>query len=446
MTCTTILLVLGAINLQLVAAQINVSPTCSGNPSCVTLSGVVSSPSSGELSLVLLPGTHNLSSLSISGAKSISLIGTAGETNVECSAHQDKYHLQITGASDITIQNICFIGCKLEIERSNNTEITQSEFTDSRYGALEFSTCFNVTINNCTFEDNRVSSSFDGVIKFSNSRDIEVTRSNFNNNTASTHSSIVHFDLSSRDIELTKSNFINNAVSSNSRIVCFIGCSGDIKVTKSNFTNNIASSHSRIVYFDYSSGDIELTKSNFTNNTVSSHSAIVCFEGSIGFLSCSIFHNNSVGSHSDGIKVSGGSNIIYITNSTFTENSVSSFSGIILIDSYSTKDFVTVISCVFKFNTVVNRYGGIINVFTSTACVTILASDFSHNRAGSSGGTINNQISNKHLFIGCTSFFNTSANRGVERTSIQNSTFCSEMFAIGELGICKDNICDCEGN
>ena len=52
----------------------------------------------------------------------------------------------------------------------------------------------------------------------------------------------------------------------------------------------------------------------------------------------------------------------------------------------------------------------IINMDTSTACVTILASDFSYNRAGSSGGTINNRNSNKHLFIDYTCFFNTSAN------------------------------------
>ena len=494
MTCTAILLVFGALNLQLAATQINVSPTCSGNSSCVTLSDV-SSPSSGDLNLVLLPGTHNLRSLSISRAESISLIGTAGETNVECSARRSRYNLQITGAADITIQKICFIGCKLEIERSNNTEITQSEFTDSRYGALEFSTCFNVTINNCTFENNH-GSSFNEIIKSINSRDIEVTGSNFTNNTASSHSRIVYFDRSSgevtrsnfinntvsshsgivyfdrsirnikvtksnftnntvfshssivyfdrsRDIELTKSNFTNNTVSSHSSIVYF-DRSRDIELTKSNFTNNTVSSHSSIVHFDRSR-DIELTKSNFTNNRVSSHSAIVCFDGSIGFISCSVFHCNSVGSFSGVVKVDGRSNIIYITNSTFTKNNVSSFGGIILIDSYSTKDFVTVISCVFKFNTA-RSFGGVVNVDTRTACVTILASDFSHNRAGSFGGTINNRISNEHLLIDCTSFFNNSANYRVERTSIQNSTFCSEMFAIGELGICKDNICDCEGN
>ena len=60
MTCTAMLLVFGAINLHTVAAQINVSPTCSHNPSCVTLSGVIFSHFSGDLNLVLLPGTHNL--------------------------------------------------------------------------------------------------------------------------------------------------------------------------------------------------------------------------------------------------------------------------------------------------------------------------------------------------------------------------------------------------
>ena len=356
MTCTAMLLVFAVINLQLVAAQINVSPTCSGSPSCVTLSGV--STSSGDLNLVLLPGTHNLSSLSISRAESISLIGTAGKTNVECSALRFRYNLRITGAANITIKNIHFIGCNLEIRRSNNTEITQSEFTDSTDGVLELSTCCNVTINNCTFEDNGVSS-FDGVIKFTNSKSIEVT------------------------------------------------------------------------------------KSNFTNNTASSFSGIVCFDRSTGFISCSNFHNNSVGSFGGIVKVDGGSNIIHITNSTFTENNVSSFGGIILVDS---GDYVTVISCVFKFNTA-SSFGGVINVDTSTACVTILASDFSNNRAGSFGGTINNRRgSSQYIFIDCTSFSNTSANNEIENNQIQNSAFCSENFAIGELGICKNNTCNCEGN
>ena len=342
MTCTTMLLVFGVLNLQLVAAQMIVSPTCSNNqdPSCLTLSGV-SNPSSGDLNLVLLPGTHNLSSLSISRDESISLIGTAEETNVECSGF--RYNLRITGAANITIKNIHFIGCNLEIRRSNNTEITQSEFTD---GVLELSTCFNITINNCTFEDNRVSS-FDGVIKFTNSKSIEVT------------------------------------------------------------------------------------KSNFTNNTASSFSGIVCFDQSVGFISCSTFHNNSVGSFGGVVKVDGGSNIIYITNSTFTENDVSSFGGIILVDSSSTEHYLTVISCVFKFNTA-RSFGGVIKVDSSTACVTILASDFSHNRAGLFGGTINNEGSTKCIFIDCTSFSNTSANNEIENNQIQNSAFCSENSAIGE--------------
>ena len=363
MTCTAMLLVFGAINLHLVAAQVNVSPTYSNNqdPSLITLSSV-SNPSSGDLNLVLLPGTHNIRSLSISRAESITLIGTAGETNVECSALRYGYNLRFTGAANITIKNIHFIGCNLEIIRSNNTEITQSEFTDSN-SVLEFSTCFNITINNCTFEDNR-GSSFYGVIKFTNSKGIEVTRS------------------------------------------------------------------------------------NFTNNTASSHSGIVCFDRSTGFISCSNFHNNSVGSFCGIVKVESRSiiiNNIIITNSTFTKNSVSSFGGIILIDSYSNGEYVTVISCVFQFNTA-RSFGGVINVDTRIARVTILASDFSHNRAGSFGGTINNQDSNRHVYIDCTSFSNTSANYRVERTSIQNSTSCSEVFAIGELGICKDNTYNCEGN
>ncbi len=113
-------LVVTIISIQL-SKQITISTSCSAPaPRCYTLSGITLPPAP-NLTLDLLSGTHNLDSLSIQNRAHLSLVGQTGATVIRC-AIQRSSNLRITRLARVTIRNIIFIGCNLELSQSNNTK------------------------------------------------------------------------------------------------------------------------------------------------------------------------------------------------------------------------------------------------------------------------------------------------------------------------------------
>ena len=209
-----------------------------------------------------------------------------------------------------------------------------------------------------------------------------------------------------------------------------------ICINRSTFINNHDSSFGGVLEITRSR-NIAITRSNFTDSIVSSFGAVIGIQNSTGYISCCKFRNNSMRSFSGVVKAESGS-IVFVTNSSFVENRVDAFGGVNLCESGAS---ITVISCVFDFN-VVDSFAGAVKV---DGCIgSVLASAFSHNRAGGFGGTIAAEGS-AEIAVDCTQFSNTSANsaRGGSTIEVQNSDACAERYALGEQGICLHS--ECEG-
>lgn len=210
-----------------------------------------------------------------------------------------------------------------------------------------------------------------------------------------------------------------------------------ISIDQSIFTNNRDSSFGGVIEISRSRNFV-ITRSNFTNSDVSSFGSVIGAQNSTGYISCCKFRNNSVDSFGGIVKTESGS-IVFVTNSSFIENRADSFGGVILSESGT--ESVTLISCVFKFN-ILSSFGGVVKLEAGVG--NVLASAFSHNRAGSFGGTIAGEGPVK-IAVVCNQFLNTTANslrRGAV-TEEQTSEACGEQYALGEEGICLHG--ECEG-
>ncbi len=282
-------LVVTIISIQL-SEQITISTSCSTPaPRCYTLSGIALPPAS-NLTLDLLPGTHNLDSLSIQNRAHLSLVGQTGATVINCTTQRYRSsNLRITRLARVTIKNIIFVGCNLKFSQNNNTEIEGSKFLNGTNGALEFSRSFNVSIDKSLFDNSSVDP-FGGVIEFSNSRGIEVSRSNFtNNNISSAHVSLISMTTSIGIISC--SNFHNNSVSTFGGIIKIVSTS--LYVTNSSFTESIG-----IVILLRGSGDhVIVISCVFKFNTPGVFSGVIKLDstGEVQVLACEFLHNSANG-------------------------------------------------------------------------------------------------------------------------------------------------------
>ncbi len=314
-------LVVTIISIQL-SEQITISTSCSDPaPRCYTLSGITLPPAS-NLTLDLLPGTHNLDSLSIQNRAHLSLVGQTGATVINCTTQRSS-NLLITRLARVTIRNIIFVGCNLQFSQSNNTKIKGSRFLNGTNGALEFSSSFNVSIDKSLFNNNG-DSSFGGVIEFSNSRGIKVSRSNFtNNNIVSSFAGLINMDTS----------------------IGFISCS--------HFHNNSAGSFGGIIKTD-STSFLYVTNSSFTENRLDSFGGVILLEGSgdhVIVISC-VFKFNTAGSFSGVINLDS-TGEIQVLASEFLHNIASGgvFGGTIYTRSSAG---VVTIDCTRFLNTTAN--------------------------------------------------------------------------------------------
>ncbi len=331
-------LVITILSIQL-SEQITISTSCSAPaPRCYTLFGITLPPAS-NLTLDLLPGTHNLVSLSIQDRAHLSLVGQTGATVINCTTQRSS-NLRITRLARVTIRNIIFVGCNLQFSQSNNTKIKGSRFLNGTNGALEFSSSFNVSIDKSLFNNNG-NSLFGGVIEFSNSRGIEVSQSNFtNNNIFSSFAGLINMDTSIGFISC--SHFHNNSAGSLGGIIKTDRTSF-LYVTNSSFTENRLGSFGGVILLKGSGDHVIVISCVFKFNTAGSFSGVISLDktGEIQVLASEFLHNIAIGGVFGGTICRSSAGVVTIDCTRFlntTANSGSSGSDIIMTIRNSTSE------------------------------------------------------------------------------------------------------------
>ena len=309
---------------QLITAEeIILSLNCpSSSSSCATLFNFVP-PSSSNLILNLESGIHSLASLTLMNRNGFTLMGEFGSTTINCAPlSQNTINLRLRAVSNVIIRGITFIGCNLEFQQCNNTDILHSTSFDGSNGAMEFDSCFNVSIDSSTFGNNQ-DSSFGGVIEFSRTSGIKISRSNFHNNNVSSFGSVVLFSRNSSGV-IACCNFSNNYADSFGGIVQSRRGESKFKIINSTFIENEVSSFGGVIRLDSSNDVATVVSSVFKYNTASSFGGVVNLDdGGIVNILASEFSHNRAGSSGGSINSRRSGNVT-VDCTHFLNNSASS--------------------------------------------------------------------------------------------------------------------------
>ena len=192
--------------------KIVLHPSCTGNETqCLTLAGLTV-PSSQNITLVLLPGVHQVSSTLVFRWNywTIKGMGSDNATILACSpVDRDDYNIRFWRNFHTELSDLFFSHCKVHFDETNNTIIRRSVVLSSSNGLFYFTGCRNVTIFQSDFKD-KPSSGW-SVIYFTNTWGIKVIRSRFlNNSIASRHGAVIAVRNSYGKIKCN--NFFNNTV------------------------------------------------------------------------------------------------------------------------------------------------------------------------------------------------------------------------------------------
>ena len=308
-----------------VGDTITTSPTCIPySHACITFSEALLS-SSARLSITLLPGVHTLSSsIQVGNRARFSMAGTFGETFVNCTPPSRTY-VRLNGISSMSISNITFTGCHFEIRESNNTDILQSAFVNgtSTSGALEFSSCSNITIDRSRFMNNQyrhdsyyyhyIPNDVGGVVEMIGSTGIAITHCNFSNNDIF---SVLYAVRSEGYVSCCS--FRNNSVQSHGGVVKSTTASRMV-ITNSSLIYNDVSSYGGIIYVDHSSV-LAVISSVLQYNGASSYGGVVLSEGTTTILASDFSHNRA-GQNGGAIKSSDPGGRISVDCTRFRNNS-----------------------------------------------------------------------------------------------------------------------------
>ena len=221
------------------AVEMMVFPNCTGQSSrCLTMSSLIV-PTDPNVTLVLAPGEHQVSSnLRFSNKNHWEIRGSQSE--VTCRTSRYTYSLEFLRNSQVKISGITFLFCRFQFTNSNNTCLFNSKFLNVSGGrAIAYSGGHNVTIDRCTFSNgSRTYYRSYNYMTFNNVKDVHVTRSEFSKiSLFSSYVAVMRIFNSGVSIGCTA--FADNNLYSNSYLITvFTGSS--LYVSNSSFSNNRA--------------------------------------------------------------------------------------------------------------------------------------------------------------------------------------------------------------
>jgi predicted outer membrane repeat protein len=291
-----------------------------------------------------------------------------------------------------------------------NVTISNSIFTNNTayYGGAIDINNGNVTIRNSTFTNNKASSEYGGAIYIyygvDSAGSVIIGNSTFINNTANgDYGGAIYIDNS--NVTISNSTFTNNTANYQGGAIWITG--GSVTINNSTFINNTASSYGGAIYIE--NGNVSIRNSTFINNKANGdQGGAINIDGGNLTINNSTFINNSASSEGGAIYINGVSSVI-IGNSTF-KNNRGNYGGAMEIGGGS----LIVGNCTFINNEAYDSHGGAISIYTGNNNVTIRNSTFINNTASSYGGAI--YISSGNVSISYCRIYNNSGSSQVYRS------------------------------
>ena len=301
---------------------------CPGTP-CYTLMQYVNSPSiSLNVTLVMLPGNHNLETeLSVMNNVSFSLL-TYLNTSLSRVTCYSSGRLRFASIRFVKLSHVSFIGCGCNVAQSIDTFILQySNFlnvsTSCSGGSWSVTSSTDVIINNCTFSNNHVSgSNRKGGAVYVNEANSNISRCTFTNNRVSgSYSQGGAVYISEANSTVSDSTFVNNQGNgSYSEGGAVYISKANSTISDSTFINNQGNgyySEGGAMYI--SDADSTISNSTFINNQGNGYYS----EGGAMYISdadSTISNSTFINNQGNGYYSEGGAVYISEANSTVSDS------------------------------------------------------------------------------------------------------------------------------
>ena len=426
-----------------------------------------SGPLKSNTTVVLDDGEHRISSgppCDIFNVSSITITGSSMKNTTVCCEGEGRV-LRFSSLQNFTLERMTFISCCIQLVSIKNTVIFNCTFQSCSMGQgaiwsqsstnIDIASCVfqnngnrggatssiigdetfhlfgdegfpligghgqdggavklkrstgNVSITNCTFQNNSASGSSTVSLDVSQG-DVSITYCTFQNNSAS-GSGTVSLDVSKGNVSITYCTFQNNSASG-SGAVWLHTSQCHVSITNCSFQNNSATVSCGAVCLSESTGNASITNCTFQNNSAKSGGGAVILEslGHVSITNCT-FQNNSVtyGNDDGGALQVGSSGDVSIINCTF-QNNGATYGGAVKL--YGSQGNVDITSCTFQNNSA--TYGGAVKLYGSTVNVVITSCTFHNNTAANDGGAVELDGSQGNVVITNCTFTKNSAHNG----------------------------------
>ena len=218
---------------------------------------------SKNITLTLLPGEHPVLSTIVFGWGHWTIKAKDGKATLACGpVPRNAYNIEFRKNSYVMIHDIVFSDCKVHLKETNNTILNNSIVFSRKNGKFEFSSCHNVTIDQTSFGNKHFQSR--NTISFSNTIGTKITRSKFMNNASPSYQAVIAFS-GSIGTKITRSKFMNHVLPSRQAVIAFSGSSGMIKCC--NFTSNTVFGHDSAIIKSDGGSQIYISNTTFQNNS-----------------------------------------------------------------------------------------------------------------------------------------------------------------------------------
>ena len=240
------------------------------------------------------------------------------------------------------MERMTFINCDIHLESIENTFITNCTFQSSSMEAksshnnanIWITNCafndgsradidmwygnYNLSILNCTFQNNCVTDDGGAVVLVASAININITNCTFQNNSA-TSGGAVKLEGLKGDVSITNCSFQNNSAIIGGALDYSFDEKANVSITNCSFQKNSATYGGGAVYSFESKGDTSITNCTFQNNRASFAGGALWMSESmvnVTITDCTFQNNNAT---------NGGASIIFplsafIYNSTFTNS------------------------------------------------------------------------------------------------------------------------------
>ena len=300
-----LLFVLSALGSYVVVMSDQVNLTATIPPGYALQDYLCSGPLKSSTTLVLSDGEHRISSgppCNISNGGNITIAGSAMKnTTVLCEGEGRVF--EFISAQMMSTERITFINCGMRLTSIENILITDCTFQNSSNTAI-YSHSPNhtsITIADCLFTNNNGD---DG--------------------------GAVWLCLSNSDVSIENCTFQNNSATSKGGGVRFYDSNGNVSITNCTLQNNSATYGGGGVWLDLSTGDVSITDCTFQNNSATDGGngggggggmSVYVSTGDVSITNCTFQYNSATNGHGGGVLLRLSACNASITNCTFQYNS-----------------------------------------------------------------------------------------------------------------------------